>query len=175
MIRPEKPTDAAAIHAVHAAGFATDAEARLVDALRATGRLTVSLVAETDSKIVGHVAFSPVTVMGDDDETPDESPSDVTGLGLAPVAVLASHRRRGIAAALIREGIANCRAAGVGFIVVLGDPAYYHCFGFEPASRFGLRDEYGGGDAFQVMALSADSMPTGGGLVKYVEQFGQLG
>lgn len=192
VIRAASAADHAAIRAVHAAGFPTDAEARLVDALRAAGRLTVSLVAEVEGQIVGHVAFSPVTVVGDDqrddarrddessdsashgDQPRDGGPRDnaSTGVGLAPVAVLEAHRRRGVAAALIGEGIAQCRAAGIDFIVVLGEPASYRRFGFEPASRFGLRDEYGGGDAFQVLQLSADSMPTGGELVKYAPEFG---
>jgi putative acetyltransferase len=61
-IRPEAPPDLAAIHAVHLAAFPTDAEARLVDTLRDAGRLTISLVAVVEEGVVGHVAFSPVTV-----------------------------------------------------------------------------------------------------------------
>ena len=90
-LRPERAQDAAAIHAVHRASFPTDMEARLVDSLRAAGRLCVSLVAEVGGAVVGHVAFSPVT-----------TGSGTAGAGLAPVAVAEAHRRRGIAAELIR-------------------------------------------------------------------------
>lgn len=162
-IRPERPGDAASIHAVHAASFPTEAEAALVDALRAAGRLTVSLVATVDGVVAGHVAFSPVTAAA---ETP--------GLGLAPVAVVAEHRGRGIASALVRSGLAACRAAGCGWVVVLGEPELYGRFGFAPAATFGLLDEYGGGDAFQVLELAAGAAPRGAGVVRYAAEFAMV-
>src|SRR6185295_5905953 len=123
-----------------------------VDALRAAGRLTVSLVAEVDGRVVGHVAFSPVDV-----------PSSRAGEGLAPLAVAEDFRRQGIGAALVAAGLEACRAAGVGFVVVLGEPAYYGRFGFRPAREFGLVDEYRGGDAFQLLELRDGTVPAGGG------------
>ena len=161
--RRECDTDLAVIHSVHVLCFPTDAEARLVDRLREARRLTVSLVAEVDGEIVGHVAFSPVTVA-----------SGATGIGLAPVAVLEAHRRQGIAARLIEAGLQACREAGFGWAVVLGDPAYYARFGFRPASEFGLSDEYGGGDAFQVIELIDAQLPMNGGLVQYAPEFAEL-
>ena len=165
IIRIEEPGDAAAIHALVAAAFPTDAEARLVDALRAAERLQLSLVAEQVGELVGHVAFSPVDL---------RDASATGGTGLAPVAVAASHRRRGIADRLIREGLARCRSAGLTWVVVLGDPAYYGRFGFVPASRHGLADTYGGGDAFQVLALVDDGLPSAGGTVHYAPEFDEL-
>ena len=79
-VRPEKPQDIAAIYAVNAAAFPTEAEAELVDALRDQGALAVSLVAEHEGQIVGHIAFSPMTMEGAD--------SHLKAIGLAPVAVL---------------------------------------------------------------------------------------
>jgi putative acetyltransferase len=162
-IRPETPADHAAIHAVHAASFATDDEARLVDALRAAGRLVVSLVAEERGEVVGHVAFSPVNV------------PEATNVGLAPVAVLAGVRRRGIAEQLIREGLAICRDLDRGFVVVRGEPAYYGRFGFTRANDWKLRDEYGGGEAFQALELRAGAIPTAGGVVEYAPEFAAVG
>lgn len=162
-IRPECPGDAAAIHAIHAASFPTTDEARLVDALRAAGRLCVSLVAVERAQIVGHVAFSPVSVPGTTD-----------GVGLAPVAVLPGYRRRGVAAQLVREGLAACQRAGYGFVVVLGEPGYYRRFGFAPATRWGLHDEYGGGDAFQALELRPGAVPPCGGLARYAEEFARI-
>lgn len=162
--RLEQPGDAAAIHAVHAASFPTEAEARLVSLLRASGHLSVSLVAEADGAVVGHVAFSPVSAA-----------TSAVGAGLGPVAVLESHRRQGIAARLIKAGLAACRTAGFGWVVVLGEPAYYARFGFRPASAFGLSDEYGGGPAFQVMELVPSGLPMGAGLVRYAPEFALLG
>jgi putative acetyltransferase len=159
-VRPEEPADHRAIHAVHAASFPTVSEARLVDALRSAGRLCVSLVAVEQDEVVGHVAFSPVNVLGATD-----------GVGLAPVAVLQAFRRCGIAEQLIREGLALCEQWGHGFVVVLGDPRYYRRFGFAPARRWGLRDEYGGGEAFQALELRPGAIPAGGELVRYAPEF----
>ena len=162
-IRHEEPQDKDAIHFVNASAFPNDAEARLVDALRSAGRLTVSMVAIDEDRIVGHVAFSPVT-----------TESGASGVGLAPVAVLDSHRRRGIAAALIRAGLDSCRSLGAGWAVVLGEPQYYCRFGFTAASQFGLSDEYGGGDAFQAMQLRDGALPKNAGLVKYAPEFSSI-
>jgi putative acetyltransferase len=159
-VHPERPGDAAPIHAVHAASFPTDLEARLVDRLRATGQLAVSLVAEVDGAVMGHIGFSPVTAA-----------SGAAGAGLAPMAVVKPQRRQGIAARLVREGLEACRSAGFGWVVVLGEPAYYARFGFRPAAAFGLSDEYGGGPAFQAIELVAGALPVGGGLVRYAPVF----
>lgn len=159
-VRPEQREDEPAIHAVHAAAFPTPAEAHLVDALRASGRLTLSLVAVTAASVVGHVAFSPVSFA----DTPG-------GLGLAPVAVRPEWRHRGIAAELVHAGLEACERAGAGFIVVLGEPAYYERFGFRPARRWGLRDEYGGGDAFQALELRPGVLTRCGALVRYAPEF----
>jgi putative acetyltransferase len=118
------------------------------------------LVAEERREVVGHIAFSPVIVLGATD-----------GVGLAPVAVLPAFRRRGIAHQLIERGLVVCGQLGKGFVVVLGDPSYYRRVGFVPASRWGLRDEYGGGDAFQAMELRTDAIPASGGVVHYAPEF----
>jgi putative acetyltransferase len=158
-IRPESPGDIGDIHHVHAESFPTTLEAKLVDALRDAGRLRVSLVAEERGAVVGHVAFSPVTLPGSTD-----------GVGLGPVAVLPDFRRRGIADKLIRAGLAQCMEQ-FGFVVVLGDPRYYHRFGCLPAAQWKLSDEYGGGDAFQAMELRAGAIPAAGGIVRYAPEF----
>jgi putative acetyltransferase len=162
-VRPEQHEDVATIHAIHVASFPTDAEARLVNLLREAGQFTVSLVAEMDGVVVGHVAFSPVSAATGD-----------TGAGLGPVAVLESHRRRGIAAQLIEEGLRACCSAGFGWAVVLGEPAYYSRFGFRAASTFGLSDEYRGGPAFQVLELIPGRLPKGAGLVRYSPLFSSV-
>ena len=159
-VHPERPGDAEAIHAVHAASFPTEAEARLVGLLRAAGRLPVSLVAEVGGAVVGHIAFSPVTAA-----------SGAVGAGLAPVAVAEPHRRQGVAAELVRLGLEACRIAGFGWVVVMGEPAYYSRFGFRPAAEFGLFDDYGGGPAFQAIELVPEALPVGAGVVRYAPEF----
>lgn len=160
LIRPERPDDAAAIDAVHRGAFPTDAEARLVARLRAAGRSRAALVAEVDGVVVGHIVFSPVTI-GDEH----------TGVGLAPVAVLPDHQRRGVGSALVRAGLETCQAEGHPFVVVLGHPEYYPRFGFRRASEVGLTNEYGADEAFMVLELVPGSLPVGGGLVQFGPDF----
>ena len=164
IVRPERPEDVLAIHRLHEEAFPTPAEACLVDALRASRRLVISLVAEEEGEIVGHLALSPVSA-GD---TPG-------GLGLAPLAVASGWRRRGVGGALVRAGLDASRHAGSAFVVVLGEPAYYGRFGFTVASSWGLWDQYGGGPAFQVLELRPGGVPRGAGLVQYAEEFALLG
>jgi putative acetyltransferase len=159
-MRFERHDDILAIHALHASSYPTDEEARLVDLLRQAMRLTVSLVAVADGSVVGHVAFSPVAVV-----------TGAVGVGLAPVTVAQSHRRRGIAAQLVEAGLDECRSLGSGWAVVLGKPTYYERFGFRPASAFGLSDEFKGGPAFQAVELLPGKLPSGAGLVKYSPEF----
>ena len=163
-VRSEEPSDHRAIHGVHAASFPTVGEARLVDALRAAGLLCVSLVAVEQGKVIGHVAFSRVSVLDATD-----------GVGLGPVAVLPGYRQRGIGEQLIRDGLAACKRSSYGFVVVLGDPGYYRRFGFMPAGGWGLCDEYGGGEAFQALELRPGSIPADGGLVRYAPEFAAVG
>ncbi len=160
-VREERPADAPAVYAVNAAAFETDAEARLVDALRANGGLVLSLVAEVDGRVQGHVAFSDVTVTAADGNVH-------RGVGLAPVAVAPQAQRQGVGGALIRAGLERLRGLGVPFCVLLGHPSYYPRFGFQPASRFGLRwtrpvrDE-----AFMALALRDAGLTGVEGTVRY--------
>lgn len=160
IIHPERVGDEAAIRAVLLDAFPTDVEARLVAALRAAGRLTVSLVADRAGCVIGHVAFSPVTVTG-----------CAGGVGLAPLSVLSEARRQGIGVRLVREGLAACARQGATFVVVLGEPDYYRRFGFLRASDWGLTDDYGGGDAFHALELVAGAIPKLPVRVHYAPEF----
>ncbi len=161
MIRDEMPDDAAAIRDVVTAAFERPDEASLVDALRAAGKATLSLVAERDGRVVGHVLFSPVTL--------DDAPF---GLGLAPLSVLPEEQYAGVGGALMRAGLERCRAAGVATIVVLGSPKYYGRFGFAAADTHGLQCEYDAPPgAFQVIALAPGALARRSGLVRYASEF----
>ncbi|MFZ5879902.1 MAG: GNAT family N-acetyltransferase [Chloroflexota bacterium] len=161
-IRPEQPKDIPVIHALNASAFPTDAEARLVDILRANGKAIYSFVAvNEDDEVLGHVMYSPVT-----------TPLPSHGLGLAPVAVRPDVQNQGIGSKLIRVSLAEVNADGYDFVVLLGDPAYYQRFGFGAASTFGLQNEYGVDEEFMILNLSGRELPRG--LVRYAEEFGMF-
>jgi putative acetyltransferase len=133
-IRYEAPGDAAAIDAVTRAAFqdaphASGTEQAIVAALRAAEVLAVSLVAEAEGIVVGHVAASPVTIS---DGTPD-------WYGIGPVSVHPSQQRRGIGSRLVRHALDDLRLLGAGGCVVLGDPAYYARFGFRADDALRLK------------------------------------
>ena len=126
VIRPETAADVDAITEVTVAAFKTleisnHTEQFIVAALRVAGALTVSLVAELDGRVVGHIAFSPVTIS---DGTRD-------WYGLGPVSVLPAHQRQGIGKALIREGLSRLRDLHARGCCLVGHPDYYRKFGFE--------------------------------------------
>lgn len=152
IIRAERAADIPAIRllvtdAFRLAPHSSGTEAAIVDALRAAGVLTLSLVAAGD-EVIGHVAFSPVLIDGD----------EIGWFGLGPLAVRPDRQRGGIGAELVREGLARVRALGARGVVVLGDPAYYGRFGFavHPALQLpGVPPEYFMGLGFE------DAVPSG--------------
>jgi putative acetyltransferase len=166
LVRPETAADAAIVHGLVADAFGQEAEALLVDRLRRAGTLALSLLAFEQGRAVGHVAFSPLTIGHADGGGP--------WLGLAPLAVARAHRRRGIGARLVEEGLAACRGAGASLVCVLGDPAYYRRFGFRPAGEMGLACEYPvPAEYFMALRLAAGPPPPGG-IVRYHPAFAEL-
>ncbi len=163
LIRAEQPTDWAAVHAVNESAFETRAEADLVDALRQQAQTVVSLVAEHDGSVVGHIMFSPVSL--------SEHPG-LKIMGLAPMAVTPRHQRNGIGSALVRAGLEGCKQLGFGAVAVLGHPEYYPRFGFLPARRFGIGCEYDAPEeAFMVLELHPGFLHGASGIIKYHEAF----
>ncbi len=125
LIRNETEADVDAIAEVTMAAFKTLAisnhtEQFIIAALRSAGALTVSLVAEAAGRVVGHIAFSPVTV----------SDGSWDWYGLGPVSVLPEYQRRGIGSALVREGLSRLKTLGAGGCCLVGHPEYYKRFGF---------------------------------------------
>ena len=133
LIRAERDTDRAAVHAVNAAAFPTALEADLVDALRRQAHPLISLVAERDGAVVGHILFSPVTL--EKQPRPPHHGPRPHGRGAGPPAL--GHR---IGARPGRPR--RCRQLGFAAVVVLGHPEYYPRFGFSPSVRYGIRSEY---------------------------------
>jgi putative acetyltransferase len=153
VIRDETPEDTGAITDVTVAAFATlevsqHTEQFIVEALRAAHALTVSLVAELEGRVVGHIAFSPLTM-----------PDGASGwFGLGPVSVLPEYQRQGIGGALIREGLARLQKLGAKGCCLVGHPEYYRQFGFvNPA---GLGHEHVPPEVFFALSFDGD-MPQG--------------
>ncbi len=126
IIREEQAEDIDGVREVERLAFGRAEEADLVDALRAHGKVTLSLVAEEDGRIVGHVLFSPGRI----DETPVEA--------MGPVAVHPGRQGQGIGSALVRAGLAGMRQAGHRVVMVEGNPRYYMRFGFLDATPLGI-------------------------------------
>ena len=125
VIRSETDADVSAITEVTISAFKTleissHTEQFIVAALRAAMSLTVSLVAEVDGRVVGHIAFSPVTIL---DGTRN-------WYGLGPVSVLPEYQRQGIGKALIEEGLSRLKGLNAQGCCLVGHPGYYRKFGF---------------------------------------------
>ncbi len=163
LIRPETFADHPAVHEILTAAFDTAAEANLVDALRQQARPFISLVAEDQGAVVGHIVFSPVTLPGHPDEKI---------MGLAPMAVAPDRQRQGIGSNLVRAGLEACRELGAEAVVVLGHPEYYPRFGFVPSTRFGIDSEYAvPEDVFLVQELKPGALEGISGTVRYHAAF----
>ena len=163
-VRPETEADRAAIRAVNEVAFESPAEADIVDALRSKGAELVSLVADRDGVVLGHILFSPVSLAGC---------GELKLMGLGPMAAVPRHQREGIGSALVREGLNRCVLLGVHAVVVVGHPWFYPRFGFAAASGYGLRCEYDvPDDVFMIAELARGALRAVSGLIRYDAAFG---
>ena len=165
-IRREESGDAAAVRAVNEEAFGRPNEADLVEALRRSGKVALSLVAVDEGEVVGHVLFTAVTLGG------AERRGGWAGLG--PLAVRPEFQNRGIGSALVTAGLEACRRAGCEVVVVLGHPTYYRRFGFRPANQYSLQCEFAvPEDAFMVVELREGALEGQTGVVRYQQpEFG---
>jgi putative acetyltransferase len=164
-IREEIPQDVGAIRGINNQAFGQPQEANIVDKLRANCDRLLSLVALQDEKIIGHILFSPVTIEGNH--------GFLKGMGLAPMAVLAQFQRQGVGSELVQAGIQSLRKSKCPFIIVLGHPKYYPKFGFEPASRYGIKSQWEGvpDNAFMILWLDKTRTNDVSGIAKYRDEF----
>lgn len=140
-IRDESPRDRQSVYQVVSSAFGQPAEAELVDRLRAAGDSVISLVAEEDGQIVGHVMLSRM-----------EAP--FPALALAPLSVVPGRQRCGIGSALIQKAVNRARSQGWAAIFVLGDPKYYERFDFERDAAAHFHSPYAG-PHFMILRLSS--------------------
>ncbi|WP_076407969.1 GNAT family N-acetyltransferase [Shewanella sp. UCD-KL12] len=172
-IRPENVSDNGAISALtyqafenhpHHAPGAEPTEHLIVQKLRESGVLSVSLIAEDDTGLLGHIAFSPVTIAQANGDIVENN-----WFGLGPVSVSPAHQGKGIGSQLIRAGMEEVAALGAEGVVLLGEPEYYKRFGFYADANLileGVPAEY-----FMVKILSEGETEVPVGVVHYHQAF----
>jgi len=167
-IRPEKIEDIAKIYEINLLAFNQPNEAELVNNLRNKKKMLLSLVAESDKKIFGHILFTPLRIVPKN--------SKIKGAGLAPMAVLPNFQNRGIGSMLINEGLKKLKLMLYDFVVVLGHPNYYPRFGFLSASSFGIKCPYAGvpDEAFMIKELKENVVHNLSGELKYIKEFDEV-
>ena len=153
IVRPETDRDVDGIREVNVVAFeghpySQQTEHLIVEALRAADALEVSLVAESDGEVVGHIAFSAAAIGG----------SSTGWFLLGPVAVQPARQGEGIGRALVEAGLAALRSRGAGGCVLVGDPAFYGRFGFRPCPGVAW---HGVPDENVLCLLLSGDMPTG--------------
>jgi putative acetyltransferase len=166
-IRLESKKDLEAIRKINTRAFKQGGEARLVDLLRDSGDLSLSLVAEVDGELVGHLAFSPVAIDGE--------AAEAVIAGAGPLSVLPELQGKEIGSVLFVEGLKRIAAQGFNAVVLLGHAKYYPRFGFYPASQFMLRCEYDVPDeAFMAKELTPGALKGVHGVVHYHDAFEEV-
>lgn len=163
LIRLETPDDQQTIGRVNRAAFGDDDEAKLINALREGNLIEVSLVAEVNAQIVGHILFSPVTIQ--------TAQGTVEALSLAPMAVLPSFQGQGIGSQLVEAGLKTCRERNGKIVLVLGHPEFYQKFGFSPDMAQPLQSPFGGGDSWMALELVPHALTGVEGTVIYSPPF----
>lgn len=163
-IRSEATADHDAIRQVHRLAFGQDDEANIVEALSHGGHTRVSLVAECEGMVVGHLLFSDLPILTDS--------GTIAAVSLAPLAVRPEWQRQGIGSALVVQGLEACRERGHRIVVVLGHPEYYSRFGFSAKLAEPLASPFAGREAWMALELVPGSLHGVAGWVCYPPPFG---
>jgi len=168
-IRPEMIDDYASITEVNDLAFGQKNEGQLILRLRGTKKFIpgLSLVAEIEGRLVGHILFYPIEIRSEGKVFPS--------LALAPMAVLPEYQKQGIGSRLVKEGLKKARKLGFKSVIVLGHAAYYPRFGFEPASRWGIRPPFEvPDDVFMALELVREGLKGVQGVVVYPPEFSEV-
>jgi putative acetyltransferase len=165
LIRTETGQDIESIGEVNQLAFGQDDEGALVDALRAGGDAVLSMVAEVDGIIVGHIFYSELKIIADGQTT--------RAIALAPMSVRPEFQRQGIGSQLIETSLRKCRDDGHQIVIVLGHPDYYPRFGFSAPLAKPLKSPYAG-DSFMALELVAGALQGVIGTVRYAPPFEAL-
>lgn len=170
-IRQETAADYERVNAIVKAAFASaeysdQSEHLLVQRLRQSDAFIpeLSLVAEQDGVLLGHILLTRIKVVDDGQETPS--------LALAPVSVLPSHQGKGIGAALIKAAHERARALGHGSVILLGHENYYPRFGYRPTAEYGIRLPFEApAENCMLIELQEGSLAGVSGVVEYSAPF----
>jgi putative acetyltransferase len=166
-VRQETETDFAAVFELNNTSFEQDVEARLVDLLRNSSAFIpeLSLVATIGNAIVGHILFTKISRIRNDEKEFDS-------LALAPMAVRPDLQRQGIGGQLIRYGLDKARELGYTSVIVLGHEHYYPKFGFEPAEKSNIKSPYDvPSNVFMGIELVSEGLKNVSGMVQYSKEF----
>ena len=163
-IRSENFSDLEDITKLNDLAFEGPQEGKIITAVRKNCTDIFSFVAITDDKIVGHILFSPSIL--------ESATKNIPGMGLAPMAVLPEFQNKGIGSKLALYGINKIKNTGCSFIIVLGHENFYPRFGFEPASKYGIKCQWDGvpDQAFMILILNK-KIKLVSGTAKYRKEF----
>jgi len=165
-LRFEKSRDCKDITRINDLAFGQKNEGILIEHLRKNRNFLpeLSIVAEKDGIIIGHILFFPIQI-----KSIDKSHKSIS---LAPMAVLPEYQNQGIGGKLVRYGLKKCREKGYKSVIVLGHPEYYPRFGFKKASKWGIRQPFDAPDeAFMAIELVEDGLKGVSGVVEYPEEY----
>jgi len=167
IIRQETPKDYEQITKVNDLAFKQPNEGSMISAMRKNKKFIrqLSLVAEIDSKVVGHILFFPLNI--------NSGEKSFKVLSLAPMAVLPDHQQKGIGKKLVIEGLKKAKEKGYKAVVVLGHPTYYPKLGFEPACKWNIKlpIEAVPDEASMAIELEEGFLKDKAGIIKYPEEY----
>jgi len=164
-IRPENKEDLSTIKNVNDEAFGQPEEGNVINEIRKSDSQILSLVAEIEGSIVGHIFYSEAKI--------DCNNVSIKGMGLAPMAVLPEYQKQGIGKKLIIDSLEMLNTKDIPFIIVLGHEEYYPKFGFEKASKYDIKCQWKGvpDEAFMIMILDKEIMAGVSGVATYRKEF----
>lgn len=165
IVRKEEEKDYSKVYNVNKLAFKQENESKLIEKIRKGKNFVpeLSIVAEVDNQIVGHILFSKIKIVGD---------SVYESLALAPMAVIPEFQKQGIGSLLIRKGIETAKKLGFDSIIVLGHKEYYPKFGFQPVSKWKIKCPFDVPDeVFMAIELTEGALKGKFGVVKYPDEF----
>ncbi len=169
IIRQELNEDLARIKEINDLAFEQEDEGKLVDKLRQKDQFIpeLSLVAEADETVVGHILFYPVII--------NSANQKHTTLSLGPMSVLPEHQKKGIGGKLINEGLKRSKDLGFLSVIVIGHPEYYPKFGFTKASRWSIKVPFEVPDeVFMALEIVEGELQDKSGIIEYPAEFMEM-